>query len=120
MLKDRLEIANNLAGMLFEAEAAAEDLIIKIGALANALPQAKSDVKLSAVVGGEAYGHVSGALVTAVETHGRMVALHHELDSIKNAIGLRNFQVVGTGDAAKILRPTGRNDEGTDIAAQAA
>ena len=39
-----------------------------------------------------------------------MVALHKELGMIKDAVGLRNFRIEGTGDAAKILRPTGGND----------
>src|SRR3546814_19954598 len=51
------------------------------------------------------------------EGRSHAVALHHALDEVKTGIGLRNFRVVGTGDAGKILRPEGRNDDAA-IAAQ--
>jgi hypothetical protein len=120
MLNQRLKAANTVAGKLFAAEAAIDQAIIAIGALANALPQAQAEVKLSAVVGDAAYARLGAAVAAMFESRTNIVGLHNELESIKGAIGLANFQIIGTGDAAKIVRPQARNDAETVEAARAA
>ena len=120
MLKERMEIANNVATALFDAEAAVDAAIVAIGALANMLPQAQGAAKLSPVVGDAAFGHLGATVKSLFEGRTSIVALHHELDTVKTAMGLRNFRIVGTGDAAKILCPEGLNDAATKATSIAA
>lgn len=116
MLKQRLAAANKVAADLAEAEAALDHAIAKIGALVVSLPGAQAAAKLSPVVGNTAYGHLQGSLAKIYAGRTSLVALHHELDEIRNRVGLRNFRIVATGDAVKILEPKGRNDDGAALA----
>lgn len=110
MLKERLELANHVAVQLSEVEAAIDNAIAKAGTLMATLPAAQTAAKLSPVVGDTTFGHLGAAVAALYDGRSRMVAVHHELDSVKNHLGLRNFKVVGTGDAGKILPATARND----------
>ncbi|WP_447759835.1 hypothetical protein [Sphingopyxis panaciterrae] len=122
MITERRNAANQIATKLFAAEAAIDCAIVALGDLATAMPQAQAAAKLSSVVGSDAYNHLGAAVTALFEGRSRAVALHHALDEVKTGIGLRNFRVVGTGDAGKILRPEGRNDdaEAAEQASQAA
>ena len=112
MLNERLAVANEVASKLTEAELAIDLAIAKVGALLNHIPEAQKAAKLSPVVGNEAFGHLQSVVGSLFTGRSSMVAFHHELDHVKNQMGLRNFRVVGTGDAAKILQPNrARNDE---------
>jgi hypothetical protein len=106
MLKERLAIANRLAKEMHEAEAAIDMAIAKVGTLMASLPQAQADVKLSAVVGDRAFGHLQSAAVGMLGVRTSIVALHNELASIKDKVGLRNM-IVGIGDAGKLLPSSG-------------
>jgi hypothetical protein len=117
MLKQRLATANKVATQLSEAEAAFDLAIAKLGALTNLLPEAQAAAKLSPVVGDAADGHLHGAVAAMFTGRTNLVALHHELDKIRNHVGLRNFRVTATGDAVKILEPQGRNDDAALAAA---
>ena len=111
MLTERRNAANEVAAKLFEAEAAIDQAIVTIGALASAMPQAQAAAKLSTGGGSDAYAHLGATVAALFEGRSHAVALHQALDEVKTGIGLRNFRVVGTGDAGKILRPEGRNDD---------
>lgn len=102
MLKERLAIANKLAKEVHEAEAAIDLAIAKVGTLMASLPQAQADIKLSAVAGDKAFGHLHSAATGMLGGRTSIVALHNELAEIKNKVGLRNM-VVGIGDAGKLL-----------------
>ena len=111
MLRERRNAANEVAAKLFEAEAAIDKALVALGTLATAMPQAQAEAKLSTVVGNEAYNHLGAAVAALFDGRSRTVALHHALDEVKTGIGLRNFSVVGTGDAGKIMRPQRGNDD---------
>lgn len=119
MLKERLAAANKVATDLAEAEAAFDLAIAKMGALVTSLPSAQAAVKLSPVAGDTAYGHIQGAVASLFAARSNLVAFHHEMDGIKNHVGLKNFRVTGAGDAVKILEPQGLNDDGTVTASEA-
>lgn len=119
MLKERLAAANKIATGLAEAEAAVDLAIEKMGALVTSLPSAQAAVKLSPVAGNTAYGHIQGTAVSLFAARSNLVAFHHELDGIKNHVGLKNFRVTGAGDAVKILEPQGLNDVETVTASEA-
>lgn len=121
MLKERLAAAKKIATELAEAEAAVDLAIAKLGTLVNSLPDAQAAAKLSPVVGDTAYSHIQATVMAMFTGRSSLVAFHHEMDRIKNHVGLRNFRVVATGDAVKILEPKGRNDDAaTASKAQAA
>lgn len=102
MLKERLAIANKLASELHEAEAAIDVAIRKMGTLMASLPEAQASAKLSAVSSDAAFAHLGAAITGMMAGRTNIVALHHELSSIKDKIGLRNI-VVGTGDLGKLV-----------------
>lgn len=119
MLKERLELANNVAAQLSDAETAIDAAIAKVGTLMAVLPAAQAAAKLSPVVGDATFGHLGAAVAALYDGRSQMVAVHHELDSVRNHLGLRHFKIVGTGDAGKILPPTARNDAHAAAAAAA-
>lgn len=106
MRNKRLAIASQLAREVHEAEAAIDHAIARVGVLMASLPQAQADVKLSAVAGDKAFGHLHAAASGMLGCRTSMVALHNELASIKDKVGLRNV-VVGIGDAGRLLPPSG-------------
>ena len=100
MLKERLAVANKLANEVHAAEAAID--IAKLGVLVTSLPDAQSGARLSAVVGDRAFAHLQSAVAGLFEGRSQVVALHNELASLKDRVGLRNM-VVGSGDLGKVV-----------------
>lgn len=117
MLKERLAMANKVASELHEAEAALDLAIAKMGVLVTSLPEALVAAKLSAVVGNSSFGHLQGAVAGLFAGRAEVVALHNELASVKDRMGLRNFVVVGTGDLGKLVPESGSLVEADDIVA---
>jgi hypothetical protein len=120
MLKERLAAANKIATDLAEVEAAVDLVISKMGNLVTSLPAGQAAVNLSPVAGDAAYGHIEGAFGSILAGRSKLVAFHHEMERIKNNVGLKNFRVTGTGDAVKILEPQGRNDDNVAAETRAA
>lgn len=117
MLKERLEIARKLAKEVHDAENAIDNAIVKLGVLASSMPEAQATAKLSAVASDGAFGHLQGAIAAMFSGRTSVVALHNELASIKDKVGLKHV-VVGYGDAGKLLPPAAHAD-GEDHAAPA-
>lgn len=108
MLKERLALANKVASQVHEAEAALDTAIAKIGVLVSSLPEAQAAAKLSSVTGDVAFGHLQGAVRGLFDSRSNLVALHNELASVKDRMGLRQFVIVGTGDLGKLVpEPSG-------------
>jgi hypothetical protein len=105
----RMDVAKNLAVQLFEAEAAIEDAYRKIGALAQALPQARADAGMASTVGQTAFHAVMESMAGQVQSRGAMIAVHEELARIK---GLSPYRSVAIGGGQKeqepMPRPSGR------------
>ena len=102
MLKERLEIAQKLAAEVQEAEAAIDNAIAKVGVLMVSLPQAQARAKLSSVASDDVFSHMSAAVAGLFGGRTSIVAVHNELATIKDKVGLRNV-VVGIGDGAKLV-----------------
>jgi hypothetical protein len=123
MLKNRREAATDVATKLHRAETAVDDAIVALGELFTGLPQAQVAANLSPVSGDAAMTFASAAIGAMCASRANVVQLHHELARVRDGIGLKNFRIVGTGDAGKVLEPGGRseNDDvraaGADIAA---
>ncbi|AMU89993.1 hypothetical protein [Sphingopyxis macrogoltabida] len=115
MLKDRLEVATDIAKKLANAESAIDQALIAVGVLTSSLPQAQAAVKLSPVSGEVAFAHLETSLFGLLQCRQGMIHLHNELaNNIKPGVGLRNIKITAGGDASKIVRPTGLNDDQVD------
>lgn len=102
MLKERLAIAKKLASEVQEAEAAIDHAIAKVGALMVSLPEAQAKARLSSVASNDVFTHMNATVAGLLGGRTSMVAMHNELASIKDKVGLRNV-VVGIGDGAKLV-----------------
>lgn len=116
MLKERLALANKVAAQVHEAEAAIDAAIVKLGGLVTSLPEAQAAAKLSPVTSDASFGYLKLAIAGLFESRANMVALHNELSSVKDRMGLRNV-VVGTGDLGKFLPSGAAAVEADDFAA---
>ena len=94
MLKERLAVANKLANEVHAAEAAIDNAIAKLGVLVTSLPDAQAGARLSAVVGDRAFAHLQSAVAGLFQGRSQVVALHNELASLKDRVGLRNMVAV--------------------------
>ncbi|OHC98986.1 MAG: hypothetical protein A2885_18335 [Sphingopyxis sp. RIFCSPHIGHO2_01_FULL_65_24] len=119
MLKNRREAATEVATKLHRAETAVDEAIVALGELFTGLPQAQATANLSPVSGDAAMTLASAAIGAMCASRANVVQLHHELARVRDGIGLKNFRVVGTGDAAKILKPEGSSENDDAPAAKA-
>ena len=116
MPKERLALAKKVATQIHETEAAIDAAIAKLGALVTLLPEAQVAVKLSPVASDASFGYLQLAIAGLFDGRANMVALHNELSSVKDKIGLRNI-VVGTGDLGKLLPNSGQIAEADEVVA---
>lgn len=105
----RVDIAMNLAGKLFEAEAAIEMAFKKIGALAQALPDARETAGLASTVGQAAFAAVMESMAGQVQSRSAMIAVHEELARIKAKSPYRSVAIGGGLKSEEpVPRPAGR------------
>lgn len=101
MRAQRQTIAQNVARHLFAAEEAIDLAVARIAELNAALPLARLDARLAAVVGQEAMINSASALVLLTETRGKIVATHANLKQASDDIGLGELSY---GDLIKPAR----------------
>jgi hypothetical protein len=99
MRTKRLNAAKQVADRLFAAEEAIDLAYTRIAELNAALPTARLDAKLSAVVGQDAITSVAKAMVSAARMRELIVTTHHRLQQTSVGIGLG---AVAFGDELKI------------------
>lgn len=116
MPKERLALAKKVVIQVHETEAAIDAAIAKIGGLVTLLPQAQAAARLSPVASDASFGYLQLALAGLFDGRANMVALHNELSSVKDKMGLRNI-VFGTGDLGKLLPSKGQIAETDEIVA---
>lgn len=107
MAKERIVIAKKVATQVHATEAAIDAAIAKLGELVTLLPEAQAAAKLSPVASDASFGYLHLAIAGLFDGRTNMVALHNELSSVKDKMGLRNV-VVGNGDLGKLLPNRGR------------
>ena len=88
MLKQRREIADQVANSLFEAEAAIDIALAKTARLAGVMPGLRADAGLSALIGQDAVERASEAIAALAIARRAIVETHKELDMAKTQIGL--------------------------------
>jgi len=109
MLKQRRDAAENVAKRLLAAEQAIDDAIYKVSDLAGYMPIARTNAKLSAVVGQDAIVQASETLSALVAARGHLVATHNHLAVTRDQIGLQAMAMGSTGlKPSEIAR---QNDE---------
>jgi hypothetical protein len=94
----RIEIATNVAHCLFAVETAIDIAAIRAAELNAAMPLARLDANLSAVVGQPALASCTNALAFLVKAREEIIATHHHLKTAGDEIGL---QAVSFGDSVK-------------------
>jgi len=92
----RQEVAQRLADRLFAVEAAIDIALTRAAELTAAMPAARCEARLSAIVGQEALDRAAEAFVALVEARRRIVATHESLDEARAQMGLRE---VNSGDS---------------------
>jgi len=88
MRTQRQAIARNVAERLFAAEEALDVAVARIAELNAALPLARLNVGISAVVGQEAVTSSAAAMKLIARTRGKIVATHANLKQASDDIGL--------------------------------
>ncbi|GAA0655532.1 hypothetical protein [Brevundimonas lenta] len=105
----RMDVATNLAEQLFEAEAAIEAAYCKIGALAQALPEARARSGMSSTVGQAAFQGLMESMAGQVQSRSAMILVHQELARLK---ANSPYRAVAIGGGLKedepVERPQGR------------
>jgi hypothetical protein len=88
MLKQRRMVAEQVAGALFEAEAAIDAAIAKTAALTGIMPSLRKDAGASALIGQDAVERASQAIMALADARRAIVETHKELSIVQTQIGL--------------------------------
>jgi hypothetical protein len=88
MLKQRRMVAEQIAGALFEAEAAIDAAIAKTAALTGIMPSLRKDAGASALIGQDAVERASQAIMALADARRAIVETHKELSIVQTQIGL--------------------------------
>lgn len=93
MLKDRRAAAIKVAESLFAAEKAIDNALVRAAELNGNIVMARSDAKLSAVVGQEAFEVSAAAFAALARARCDIVETHKRLDEAKTQMGLRTLAI---------------------------
>ena len=88
MLKQRRMVAEQVAGALFEAEAAIDAALAKTAALTGIMPLLRKDAGASALIGQDAVERASQAIMALADARRAIVETHKELSIVQTQIGL--------------------------------
>ena len=102
MLKQRRMVVEQIASVLFEAEAAIDMAISKTATLAGAVPALRQAAGASAMIGQGAVERASQAIMALAEARRAVVEAHKELTVAKGQIGLGAVAIDGGGDKPPI------------------
>jgi len=98
MLKERRKATEQVASVLFEAEAAIDAALAKAAALAGTIPLALNEAHLSTMYCQEAFERVSETIAALIQARRGIVETHKELAVVKQQIGLGAVAFGDTGD----------------------
>jgi len=88
MLKQRRMAAEQIAGALFEAEAAIDAALAKTAQLSGVMPSLRKMAGASALVGQDAVERASQAIMALAEARRAIVETHKELSVAQTQVGL--------------------------------
>jgi len=99
MLKERRMAAEQVAGALFEAEAAIDAALSKVAHLTGVMPSLRKMAGASALIGQDAVERASQAIMSLAEARRAIVETHKELSIVQGQIGLGAVALGDTGEA---------------------
>src|SRR3954468_19236434 len=88
MLKQRRMVAEQIAGALFEAEAAIDAALSKTATLTGVMPSLRKRAGASALIGQDALERATQAIMALAEARRAIVETHKELSIVQGQIGL--------------------------------
>jgi aspartate/methionine/tyrosine aminotransferase len=97
MLKQRRMAAEQIAGALFEAEAAIDAALAKTAHLTGVMPSLRQMAGASALVGQDAVERASQAIMALAEARRAIVETHKELSVAQGQVGLGAVRMGGDG-----------------------
>jgi hypothetical protein len=97
MLKQRRLVAEQIAGALFEAEAAIDAALAKTAALTGIMPSLRHEAGASALIGQDAVERASQAIMALADARRAIVETHKELSIAQTQIGLGAVVLVDPG-----------------------
>ena len=95
MLKERRMVAEQVAGALFEAEAAIDAALSKTAQLTGIMPMLRKQAGASALIGQDAVERASQAIMALAEARRAIVETHKELSVVQTQIGLGAVRMGG-------------------------
>jgi hypothetical protein len=98
----RQAVAQQVADRLFAVESAIDLALTRAAELNAAMPQARTEARLPAMIGQNALDRAAEAFTALVEARRRIVATHESLDQARVQIGLKE---VATGDTSPKVPP---------------
>jgi hypothetical protein len=108
MKMDKALVAQGVANRLFATEKAVDTAMAEAANLMMSLANARTELRLSAVVGDETTMKVAQAIATLAEARRAIVSAHGDLADMKLRVGIRT-KLIGVTD-----KPT-ENVQETDI-----
>ena len=96
----RQAVAQRVADQLFAVENAIDAALRGAAELTAALPKARADARLSAIVGQAALDRTAASLAALVEARRCIVEAHEQLDTVRGEIGLREVNIGDLGKPA--------------------
>ncbi len=97
MLKERRLAAEQVAGALFEAEAAIDAALSKTAHLTGVMPSLRKSAGASALIGQDALERATQAITALAEARRAIVETHKELSVVQGQIGLGAITMGGDG-----------------------
>jgi len=111
MPRTRQAVAQQVADRLFAVEAAIDIALTRAAELNAAMPQARAEARLPAMIGQEALVGASETFAALVEARRRIIGTHASLDEARAQIGLKE---VDAGDTEPKVPPNPFT-EGRDV-----
>ncbi len=109
MLKARRDAATKVAESLFAAEEAIDMALAKVAEFNGTLATARTEAKLSAVVGQDAFETAASVFAALARARSDIVETHKRLSETKDQIGLRTMAIGDLGKPEGAI-PVGSRD----------
>ena len=107
MLKQRRMVAEQIAGALFEAEAAIDAALAKTATLTGIMPALRREAGASALIGQDAVERASQAITALADARRAIVETHKELSVAQEQMGLGAIMIDAGGDKPLALSASG-------------
>ena len=111
----RQAVAQNVADRLFAVESAIDVALTRAAELTAAMPAARTEARLPAMVGQAALDRATSAFVALVEARRRIVETHQSLDETRQQIGLREVDSGDIKEKPAVFEHGARLAEGASV-----